>query len=162
MELPRRDRGDELLKDGALLALRDRLRQLSLKHDLTSVIACAFDHRTRMLPFIYADLRMAPAGVRAVGSAMLDAGFTKTRIVLQQWNRNFRPSKMRLDGRVPDLFMVSSMQIHSACCKALIRDACRIDPAQRPLIIAGGAKTIYEPWDVFGADSRSPWGADVA
>lgn len=162
MELPRRERGDELLRPGALTALRQRLRLLARRHDLATVVACAFDHRTRMLPFIYADLRMAPAGVRAIGSAMADAGFEKTRIVLQQWNRRFRPSRMLLDGRVPDLFMVSSMQIHTAACKDLIRDVCRIDPAHRPLIIAGGAKTIYEPWDVFSSDPRDPWGADVA
>ena len=35
------------------------------------MIACAFDHRTKMLPFVYANLRMAPAGVRAIGAAML-------------------------------------------------------------------------------------------
>ncbi len=162
MELPRRERGDELLPPGELLGVRKRLRNIACKHDLTTVIACAFDHRTRMLPFIYADMRMVPAGVRAIGSAMFDAGFSKTRIVLQQWNRNFRPSQMRLDGRIPDLFMVSSMQIHSAQCRALIRDACRIDPAHRPLIIAGGPKTIYEPWDVFSADPHDPWAADVA
>ena len=63
MELPRRARGDELLKPGQLLALRERLRKLAPRHDLTTVIACAFDHRTRMLPFIYADTRMVPAGV---------------------------------------------------------------------------------------------------
>ncbi len=162
MELPRRERGDELLQAGELLGLRGRLRSISRRHDLTTVIACAFDHRTRMLPFIYADKRMAPAGVRAVGAALVDSGFNKTRIVLQQWNRNFRPSRMRLDGRIPDIFMVSSMQIHSAQCEALIRDACRIDPVNRPLIIAGGPKTIYEPWDVFSGDPLDPWGADVA
>ncbi len=176
MELPRRVRGDELLEAGELARLRLRLRNLAPKHDLTTVIACAFDHRTRMLPFIYADTRMAPAGVRAIGAAMADAGFHKTRIVLQQWNRNFRPSRMRLDGRIPDLFMVSSMQLHSAQCHALIRDACQIDPARRPLIIVGGPKVIYEPWDVFGIDPtassnantnlnlnpKCPWGADVA
>jgi len=162
MELPRRNRGDELLRPGELLSIRKRLRNIARKHDLTTVIACAFDHRTRMLPFIYADMRMVPAGVRAIGSAMFDAGFNKTRIVLQQWNRNFRPSQMQLDGRIPDIFMVSSMQIHSAQCQALIRDACRIDPVHRPLIIAGGPKTIYEPWDVFSADPHDPWGADVA
>ena len=97
MELPRRDRGDELCRPGELVALRDRLRVLSRHHDLVTVIACAFDHRTRMLPFIYADTRMAPAGVRAIGSALLDSGFAKTRIVLQQWNPNFRPAEMRLD-----------------------------------------------------------------
>src|SRR5512134_103721 len=116
MELPRRDRGDELLPHGALLQLRSRLRALASKHDLATVVACAFDHRTRMLPFIYADMHMAPAGVRAIGAAMVDAGFDKTRIVLQQWNRNFRPAQMQLGGRIPDLFMVSSMSLHSERC----------------------------------------------
>src|SRR3954447_20161251 len=106
MELPRRARGDEMLKPGELLGLRGRLRAVASRHDLVTVIACAFDHRTRMLPFIYADTRMAPAGVRSIGSALADSGFEKTRIVLQQWNRHFKPSKMRVDGRVPDLFMV--------------------------------------------------------
>jgi radical SAM superfamily enzyme YgiQ (UPF0313 family) len=115
-----------------------------------------------MLPFVYASTRMAPAGVRAIGSAMVDAGFEKTRIVLQQWNRGFRPSEMRLDGRIPDVFMVSSMQLHGAAFEGLVRDACRIDPARRPLIIAGGPKVIYEPWDAFSADRSDPWGADVA
>ena len=162
MELPPRGRGDELLKPGELAGVRMRLRNIAEKHDLTTVIACAFDHRTRMLPFIYADMRIVPAGVRAIGSAMVAAGFEKTRIVLQQWNRNFRPSQMRLDGRIPDLFMVSSTQLHSAQCKAMIRDACRIDPANRPLIIVGGPMVIYEPWEVFSADPENPWAADVA
>ena len=162
MELSRRAPGDELLKPGELAAIRLRLRTVAARHDLTTVIACAFDHRTRMLPFIYADIRMVPAGVRAIGSAMADAGFAKTRIVLQQWNRNFRPSQMRVDGRVPDIFMVSSMLIHAGQCEALIRDACRIDSAHRPLIIAGGPEVIYEPWCVFSADPDDPRGADVA
>src|SRR6185312_15492360 len=119
MELPRRNRGDELLKSGELSALRSRLRRIASRHDLTTVIACAFDHRTRMLPFIFADTRMIPAGVRAIGSALVDAGFDKTRIVLQQWNRNFTPSRMQLEGRIPDVFMVSSMSLHSEQCMAL-------------------------------------------
>lgn len=161
MQLPRRDRGDELLKPGELTALRNRLRSLSPRHDLVTVIACAFDHRTRMLPFIYADTRMAPAGVRAIGAALVDAGFPKTRIVLQQWNRRFRPALMRLDGRVPDLFLLSSMQMHSAPATELLRDVCRIEPDQRPLVIAGGPRAIYEPWNFFSADPRDPWAADV-
>jgi radical SAM superfamily enzyme YgiQ (UPF0313 family) len=162
MELPRRARGDELLRPGELTRLRGRLRQIAPRHDLVTVIACAFDHRTRMLPFIYADTRMAPAGVRAIGSAMVDAGFHKTRIVLQQWNRRFRPSLMQLDGRVPDLFMVSSMGLHSQRCMELIRDARRIDPAHRPLIIAGGPHAVYQPYDLFSADPADPTSADVA
>lgn len=161
MELPRRARGDELLKPGELLALRQRLRQIAPKHDLATVIACAFDHRTRMLPFIFADTRMAPAGVRAIGSAMVDCGFDKTRIVLQQWNKRFRPSEMKLDGRVPDLFMVSSMLLHSDRCLDLIRDALRIDPARRPLIIAGGPHAVYQPFDLFSGNPQDPVAADV-
>ena len=162
MELPRRARGDETLKPGELLAIRQRLRQAAPAHDLVTVIACAFDHRTRMLPFIYADTHMAPAGVRGIGSAMVDAGFEKTRIVLQQWNKNFRPSRMLVDGRIPDLFMVSSMGLHSGQCMELIRDARRIDANHRPLIIAGGPHAVYQPYELFGTDAADPNGADVA
>src|SRR4051812_11360729 len=162
MELPRRNRGDELLRPGELLALRQRLRTLSAGHDVATVIACAFDHRTRMLPFIYADTRMAPAGVRAIGAAMVDAGFPKTRIVLQQWNKYFKPSRMQLDGRVPDLFMVSTMGMHSDRALDMIRDARRIDPAHRPLIIAGGSHAVYEPFLFFGDErANSAAGPDV-
>jgi radical SAM superfamily enzyme YgiQ (UPF0313 family) len=114
-----------------------------------------------MLPFVYADVRMAPAGVRAIGAAMVDAGFARTRVVLGQWNRNFRPSRMRLDGRVPDIFMVSSMQIHAAVCENWLRDVGRIEAAERPLVIAGGPRFIYQPWEAFSADPGDPWGADV-
>jgi len=161
MELPSRNRGDELLPPGEMTRIRARLRRLAASQDLKSVIVHAFDHRTRRLPFLYADLKMAPAGVRAIGAAMVDSGFAKTRVVLQQWNPHFRPSAMRLDGEMPDLFMVSTMHIHSARYQELIRDACRIDAADRPLVIAGGPKAVYQPWELFGADPADPWGADV-
>lgn len=162
MELPRRGRGDELLRPGAMTEKRACLRKLAARHDLTTVIACAFDHRTRMLPFIYADLRMAPAGVRAIGSTMADVGFTKTRIVLQQWNPHFDPARMEINGKLPDLFMVSSMQLHTKAFQNLIRAASRIDPSHRPLLVVGGPKVIYEPWGAFSDDPSDPWAADVA
>lgn len=162
MELPRRPRGDELLRAGTLTNLRRRLREVAPRHDLATVIACAFDHRTRMLPFIYADTRMAPAGVRGIGSAMVDSGFAKTRIVLQQWNKRFRPSRMQVDGRIPDLFLVSSMGLHSQRCMEMIQDARRIDPAHRPLIIAGGPHAVYQPYELFSGDPSQPISADVA
>lgn len=161
MELPRRARGDELLVPGKMASLRARLRRLSGQHDLTTVIVSAFDHRTRVLPFVLADTRMAPGGVRSIGSALADVGFDKTRIVLQQWNRNFSPLQMRLDGRIPDLFLVSSMHLHSAECDRLIREACQIEPDKRPLIMVGGPRIRYEPWHVFGGGDPS-WSADVA
>jgi len=93
---------------------------------------------------------------------MVDCGFDKTRIVLQQWNKHFRPSRMQLDGRIPDLFMVSSMGLHSDRCMELIRDARRIDPAHRPLIIAGGPHAVYQPDQLFSGDPADPNSADVA
>lgn len=114
-----------------------------------------------MLPFIGADTRMAPAGVRAIGSELLDAGFGRTRIVLQQLNPAFRPSRARLEGRLPDLLLVSSMQMHWHRCMAMIADARAMGP-DRPFIIAGGPKCIYEPWDLFSTDPALPGGADVA
>src|SRR4051812_41613444 len=159
MELPSRARGDILLPAGEMTRIRQSLRKLSARNDLSTVIACAFDHRTRILPFIYADLKMVPAGVRSIGAALVDSGFERTRIVLQQWNRNFRPSQMRLAGRLPEIFMASGMHIPSEECDRLIREACRIDPAHRPLIIAGGPRIIYEPWQVFGDDPAHPWSA---
>ncbi len=161
MELPRRSQGQELLKTGEFTALLSRVRRAAAGHDLTSVIACAFDPRTQMLPFVYADTHMAPAGVRAIGAAMCAAGLPRTRIVLQQWNRRFRPSRARIEGQLPDIFMVSAMHIHTEPAIELIRDACSISPDDRPLIIAGGPKAIYEPWDLFSNDPRDPWGADV-
>ncbi len=65
-------RGDIFLPPGEMTAIRQRLRELARHHDLVTVIACAFDHRTRILPFFGADLRMVPAGVRAIGSALAD------------------------------------------------------------------------------------------
>ncbi|MGA2265113.1 MAG: radical SAM protein [Phycisphaerae bacterium] len=162
MELPSRNDGDKLLKPGECLDIRRRLRRLTSRHDLTAVAVCAFDWRTRMLPFHFSSTHMAPAGVRAIGSALVDSGINRVRIVLQQWSPRVRPSRMALDGRVPDLLLVSSMQIHAAACHALIRDACRLPPESRPLIIAGGPLVIYEPWSVFSADSADPWAADVA
>lgn len=162
MELPARPRGDELLQPGEMLDLRHRLRALTGKHDLSAVIACAFDHRTRMLPFIFSDTRMAPAGVRAIGSALVDSGIEKVRIVLQQWNKHFDASRMKIEGHVPDLFCVSSMSMHGQQAMKMIRDACSIDEAHRPLIIAGGSLGVYEPHKFFSGDPANPASVDVA
>src|SRR4029079_18474392 len=63
--------------------------------------------------------------------------------------------------RIPDLFMVSSMGLHSDECMGLIGEARRIDPARRPLIIAGGPHAVYQPHELFGTDPCAPNGADV-
>ena len=68
---------------------------------------------------------------------------------------------MQLDGRIPDLFMVSSMGLHSGQCMEMIRDARRIDPAHRPLIIAGGPHAVYQPYEMFSTDPADPNSTDV-
>ncbi len=159
MELPRRTGDDVYLPDGAVREGIAALRQLHDAHDLAIGIMYAFDFRTRMLPFWYADKRMAPCSVRLLGDVLQEAGFTNLRIVLQQWSPNVQPSRMRLRGRPLDILLVSSMQVHVERGYELIRDAHRLG-ARRPLIVAGGPKAIYEPTDFFDLGPEPGIGAD--
>ena len=159
MELPRRARDDVYLPDGEFRRRVDALRQYTHAHELTIGIFYAFDFRTRMLPFWYADKRMAPCSVRVLGDVLSEAGFTNLRIVLQQWTPNVRPSQVRLNNKPLDVLLVSSMQVHAEPAYALVRDAHRMG-ADRPLILAGGPKAIYEPTDFFEIGPESGVGAD--
>ncbi|MFH1747297.1 MAG: radical SAM protein [Planctomycetota bacterium] len=159
MELPRRARDDIYLPDGEFRERVHALRQLTHAHELAIGIIHAFDFRTRMLPFWYADKRMVPCSVRLLGDVLHEAGFANLRIVLQQWSPNVLPSRMRLNGRPLDILLVSSMQVHAEPAYALVRDAHRMGDA-RPLILAGGPKAIYEPTDFFELGPKPGIGAD--
>lgn len=159
MELPRRSPDDVYLPDGSFPKALDRLRQRHEDHDLRIGIVNAFDFRTRMLPYWYADTRMAPASVRTLGDALDAAGFREIRIVLQQWTPNFKPSEAVLNGKPLDILMISSMQVHAEPSYDLIRDAHRLGD-DRPLILVGGPKAIYEPTDYFELGPDPGVGAD--
>ncbi len=161
MELPSRPKNDRYTRPGEYKELERRLRANPACGDIPTVIAYAFDWRTRLGPFLFADMRLLNAGPRAVAAALYAAGFSKLRIVQRQWNRDFRPSEARLDGAPPQMLFVSSMQIHSASAYEMIADAYKLGD-ERPLIWAGGAKAIYQPWDFFDIprDGRS-YSADV-
>jgi radical SAM superfamily enzyme YgiQ (UPF0313 family) len=159
MELPRRSPGDVYLPEGEFGRRVAALRKLGNGPDLAIGIMYAFDFRTRMLPFWYADKRMAPCSVRLLADVLYAAGFTNQRIVLQQWSPNVLPSRMRLQGRPLDILMVSAMQVHAERACALIRDAHAMG-GDRPLILAGGPKAIYEPTDFFELGPRRGVGAD--
>ena len=161
MELPTRPKGDEHTRAGEYPALRRRIAAAAAGLSIPTVVVYAFDFRTRLLPYYFTSRRMAPAGPRAVGAALHDSGLTKTRIVLQQWNPNFRPSKGLLDGKPIEMLLVSSMQIHAERAYRLIADACSAPVSARPLIIAGGPKAIYEPWDLFEIGGDMNVSADV-
>src|SRR5438445_4202659 len=158
MELLSRAKNDRYTRPGEYQELEKRLRDNPDTANIPILVCYAFDYRTRLGPFLFADTRLLTAGPPAIAAALHSAGFTKTRIVLRQWNRFLRPSEARLDGELPQMLFVSSMQIHSASAYELIADAYRLGSA-RPLILAGGAKAIYEPWDFFG---RGPNGRDDA
>jgi radical SAM superfamily enzyme YgiQ (UPF0313 family) len=158
MELLSRAKNDRYTRPGEYQQLEKRLRNNPDTGEIPVLVCYAFDYRTRLGPFLFADTRLLTAGPRAIAAALHEAGFTKTRIVLRQWNRHLQPSQARLDGELPQMLFVSSMQIHSASAYEIIADAYRLGSA-RPLILAGGAKAIYEPWDFFG---RGPNGQDDA
>ncbi len=159
MELPRRKQDDTYLADGAFTAAMERLRSKTSAHDIRIGIVYAFDDRTHIMPFWYADSRMAPCSVRTLADVLNASGFEHIRIILQQWNRNFQPSQAVLDGQPLDVLLVSSMQVHAERSYELIREACTLGD-QRPLIIAGGPKAIYEPTDFFDIGSERGVGAD--
>ena len=89
MEVLRRKRGDGVLPPGTMANLRMRLRNLARQHDLTKVNACVFDFHSRILPFVFLDVCVDPGGVRAIDSALADAEFNKTRIVLSTMEQGF-------------------------------------------------------------------------
>ncbi len=162
MELSVRPKGDEFAKPGEYPALRRRIRAAAAGLTIPTAVVYAFDKRTRMLPYYFSCRRMAPAGARAVGAALYDSGLTQTRIVLQQWNPNFRPSQARLDGEPVEMLLISSMQIHAERAYRLVADAWANPAWSRPLIIVGGPKAIYEPWDLFEIGGDPNVNADVA
>lgn len=160
MELPTRPREDRFTRPGRYHELEIRIRRRVAGSDIPILFIYAFDLRTRVGPFVFVEKALIPGAPRAVGSALCAAGFRNVRLVLQQWNPNIRPSAARFDGRPPEVLMVSAMQIHSAPAYRLIRDAWQLGN-DRPLILAGGPKAVYEPWDFFGLSPDGCEGADV-
>jgi len=160
MELPKRPKGERYERPGRYRELEHRLRQSGLGDANPALMIYAFDHRTRLGPYLFVDKWLIPGAPRSIASALHAAGFEQTRAALQQWSPNLRPSEARFDGRPPALLLVSSMQIHSEAAYRLIEDAHRLGD-DRPLIIAGGPKAIYEPWDFFGLGPDGRLEADV-
>lgn len=160
MELPRRLKGDQYTPPGRYQELESQIRRRVRDQDIPVLFIYAFDYRTRLGPFLYCDKSLIPAAARAVASALYAAGLTNVRVVLQQWSPRVRPSTALIGGRRPEMLFVSAMQIHSASAYELIRDAWTLGE-QRPLILAGGPKAIFEPWDYFGLSPDGSVGADV-
>jgi radical SAM superfamily enzyme YgiQ (UPF0313 family) len=161
MELPSRPRTDKYTRPGHYRELEQRLRANPAAARIPILVCYAFDYRTRLGPFLFADMSLLTAGPRAIAGALYEAGFTQMRIAMRQWNPNLRPSEVRFDGQPPQMLFVSSMQIHSASAYELIADAYRLGQ-HRPLILAGGAKAIYEPWDFFNCGPGGRYDVDVA
>jgi radical SAM superfamily enzyme YgiQ (UPF0313 family) len=161
MELLSRAKNDRYTRPGQYIELERRLRANPANAEIPTLVCYAFDYRTRLGPFLFADMRLLTAGPRAITSALYQSGFTKVRTVMRQWNRNLRPSEAHFDGDLPQMLFISSMQIHSASAYELMIDAYRLGD-DRPFILAGGAKAIYEPWDFFGHGPNQKYSVDVA
>ena len=160
MELPVRSQADRFTPPGRYRELETQIRRRIEGSDTPILFIYAFDPRTRLGPFVFVDKTLIPGAPRAVGAALYAAGFRNLRLVLQQWNPNIQPSATRFDGKPPEVLMISAMQIHSEPAYRLIRDAWQLGD-DRPLIIAGGPKAVYEPWDFFGLSLDGREGADV-
>jgi len=159
VELPRRETGDVYLRDGSFTQVVEDLHAIDGVAELNVAIVYAYDRRTHMLPYWYADRRMAPCSVRMIGDALYAAGFRNVRIVLQQWTPNFKPSDARINGKPLDILLVSAMQVHAEPSYELVRDAHTMGE-NRPLVLAGGPKAIYEPTDYLELGPKPGVGAD--
>lgn len=160
MELPRRAKGDQFTRPGRYAELESQIRRHAQRHEVPILLVYAFDVRTRLGPFVLVDKCLIPGSLWAVASALYAAGLTNVRAVMQPWNPNLRPSRARLGGRPPEVLLISSMQIHSAAACRLVQDAWQLGD-DRPLIVVGGPKAVYEPWDFFGLSPDGRQGADV-
>ncbi|MGO9114797.1 MAG: B12-binding domain-containing radical SAM protein [Thermoguttaceae bacterium] len=160
MELPVRLHSDRFTTPGRYRELETRIRSHVAGSDTPILFIYAFDPRTRLGPFVFVDKTLIPGAPTALGSALRAAGFRNVRLVLQQWNPNIRPSAVCFDGKPPEVLMISAMQIHSAPAYRLICDAWKLGD-DRPLILAGGPKAVYEPWDFFALSPDGREGADV-
>ena len=156
MELPTRARGDEFAPSGRVAQLLGQIASRPGIGDIPVACFCAVDFRTRMLPTLFYDSRMIPGGLVAISAAFHLAGF-KTRGVFQMWSPNVRPSKCRIDGKPIGVMATTTMQINSAASYELIRDAWSMGE-DRPLILAGGPKAIFEPDHYFGLFQKGPDG----
>ena len=154
MELAVRKGADRFVAPGAYRNLEARLKERSEEfQEVPAVVLSAFDRNTRLLPFVLYDSRMFPSGAAAIAGALYQSGFSRTRAVFQLWNPNFRASRAKIDGRPLQMLLVSSMQIHSRRAYDAIREAWSMG-GERPLIIAGGPKAVYEPYDFWSIPSQ--------
>ena len=160
MELPQRKVEDRFLPPGRYRSLQQSLRSKTQLAQVRSLVISAFDLRTRMLPFVYIDRYLPPCGPRSIAGALCDAGLPRTRLVYQLWNPNVQPSRARIDDAGLDMLLVSAVRIQSEPAYRLIEDAWSLGK-ERPLIIAGGPKACYQPFDYFGLGPDAQTSADV-
>jgi radical SAM superfamily enzyme YgiQ (UPF0313 family) len=160
MELPQRTKDDRFTVPGFYGQLESRIRRGVAGREIPTLLISAFDHRTRVGPYVFIDRALVPGAARSIAAALLGAGIGPLRVVLQQWAPRVCPSQARIGGRPPELLLVSSMQIHSAPAYRLLDDA-RRQGRDRPLVIVGGAKAVYEPWDFFDPRNEGRATADV-
>jgi hypothetical protein len=153
MELTVRKGADAYVPAGSFRQLTAELRRHADLAEVPAVVVSCCDRRTRMLPFILYDRFIFPAGARAVAGTLHQAGFARTRAVFQLWNPHFRPSAAKFDGRPPQLLLLSSLAINSREAFALIEDAWKMGE-DRPLILVGGPKAIYEPFHFWPIQTR--------
>jgi radical SAM superfamily enzyme YgiQ (UPF0313 family) len=159
MELAVRKGADRFVPAGTYRALEARIRRRGADlAEIPAVVLSAFDRRTRMLPFLVYDQLIFPAGARAVAGSLYEAGFARTRALFELWNPRFRASRATFDGRPLQMLLVSAMQIHAGRAYAAVHDAVSMGE-DRPLVIVGGPKAVFEPYHYWSAGAAAP---DVA
>lgn len=151
MELAGRIGNDRFMIEKPL-DLASQIKDISADRYSVAVVY-PFDPFTEVGPFLGYSKSMAMAAPWVVGALLRQAGFD-ARIVQQVWNPNFRPRRAEINGMPLDMLAISSMIIHSAKARELIRDASVMEKA-RPFVVCGGPKYIYQPTDAWRGDPET-------
>ena len=89
MELLSRSKNDRYTRPGEYLKVEERLRRHPANATIPTLVAYAFDYRTRLGPFLFLDRSLLPAGPRAVAAALHKAG--GACLVLRNSHGNAQP-----------------------------------------------------------------------
>ena len=84
MELPSRPKNDRYTSPGRYQELERRLRANPETADISALVCYAFDRRTRLGPFLFADMRLLTAGPRAVAAALHEVGARGTAATIRE------------------------------------------------------------------------------